>query len=242
MNVDTPQAGATFVLVHGSWGSGSDYAPLAAILRRRGHNVFNPTLSGVGARSHLAGLDITLTTHILDVVNLVRWEDLHDIVLVGHSYGGMVITGVADRIPERIASLVYLDAFVPEDGQALTDIGVSPEVDQLFLAARARGEKLLPFPVAFIQPFQIAEKDLWRYTPQPVATSVDPIALSGAWKTIGKKTYVRALGFDPGFKRFHDQLKNDPDWKVLTISSSHLVPQTAPRRCAEILEAASADL
>jgi len=226
----------TFVLVHGSWGSGSDYALVAKILRSHGQRVFTPTLSGVGERSHLADWDITLDTHIADVVNIILWEDLQDIVLAGHSYGGMVITGVADRLSQRIASLVYLDAFLPQDGQALTDIGISPEVDQLFLEARARGEHLLPFPTEFIQPFQIPRQDLWRYTPQPVATSVDPIHLSGAWKSIRKKTYVRATGFDPGFKRFYEQVKADPAWNALTISSSHLVPQTAPRRCAEILE------
>ena len=228
----------TFVLVHGSWGSGSDYAQVVRILRRHGHRVFNPSLSGVGDRSHLAYMDITLETHILDVVNLICWEDLSDIVLAGHSYGGMVITGAADRVPERIASIVYLDAFLPEDGQALTDIGVSPEVDRLFLEARGRGEHLLPFPAEFIQPFQISKEDLWRYTPQPVATSVDPIHLTGAWKSIGKKTYVRATGFDPGFRHFYEQVKTDPGWNAVTIPSGHLVPQTAPRRCAEILEEA----
>ena len=228
----------TFVLVHGSWGSGSNYAQVVKILRSHGHRVFNPTLSGVGDRSHLAHMDITLETHILDVVNLVCWEELKEIVLVGHSYGGMVITGAADRVPERIASIVYLDAFLPEDGQALTDIGVSPEVDQLFIDARKRGEHLLPFPTEFIQPFQIPDEDLWRYTPQPVATSVDPIHVTGAWKTIRKKTYVRATGFDPGFKRFYEQVKTDPAWTAVTIQSSHLIPQTAPKRCAEILEEA----
>lgn len=228
----------TFVLVHGSWGSGSDFEEVAGLLRRQGHRVFNPTLSGVGERSHLAHLDITLTTHIMDVVNILLWEDLKDIVLAGHSYGGMVITGVADRVPDRIASIVYLDAFLPEDGQALTDFGVSPEVDRLFLEARKRGDHLLPFPVEFIDAFEIPQQDLWRYLPQPVATSVDPIQLTGAWKAIGKKTYVRASGFEPGFKRFYEQVKAEPDWNALTIPMGHLIPQKAPRRCAEILEQA----
>lgn len=228
----------TFVLVHGSWGSGSDFEQVAMILRRHGHRVLNPTLSGVGERAHLADLDITLSTHIMDVVNIILWEDLKDFVLVGHSYGGMVITGAADRIHERIASIVFLDAFIPEDGQALTDFGVSPEVDQLFLDARKRGDHLLPLPVDFINAFEIPEQDLWRYKPQPVATSVDPIHLTGAWKSIGKKTYVWATGFEPGFKQFYDQVKDEPGWNVLTIPMGHLVPQKAPRRCAEILEQA----
>jgi pimeloyl-ACP methyl ester carboxylesterase len=229
---------ATFVLVHGSWGSGSDYLQVANILRKDGHRVFAPTLSGVGERSHLADMGITLETHIMDVVNLIRWEDLKDIVLVGHSYGGMVITGVADQVPERIASIIYLDAFIPENGQSLTDIGVSPEVDQLFLDARDRGERLLPFPSLFVQAFQIPEQELWRYKPQPVATSVEPIQLTGAWKSIGKKTYVLATDFDPGFKRFYEQAKADPSWRTATVPTGHQVPQQAPRRCAEILEQA----
>src|SRR5215510_3541187 len=109
---------ATFVLVHGSWAGSVVWRELAPRLRKAGHDVHAPTLTGIGARKHLLNREIDLDTHIQDVIGVIDDADLSDIVLVGHSYGGMVITGAADRVPERIASLVYLDAFVPENGQS----------------------------------------------------------------------------------------------------------------------------
>ena len=105
---------ATFVLVHGAWHGGWCWAPLERSLRGCGHDVTSPTLTGLGERSHLASPDIVPDTHVLDIVNHIKWKDLEDVILVGHSYGGVIITGVAGRLPERIRALVYLDAIVPE--------------------------------------------------------------------------------------------------------------------------------
>src|SRR3989304_8525774 len=113
---------ASFVLVHGAWGGATGWRSFAPLLREKGHEVFFTSLTGLGERSHRARAETNLSTHIQDVVELVEYENLRDITLVGHSYGGMVITGVADRIPDRIAHLVYLDAFLPRDGQALFDM------------------------------------------------------------------------------------------------------------------------
>jgi pimeloyl-ACP methyl ester carboxylesterase len=110
---------ATFVLVHGSWAGSVVWRELASRLRKAGHEVYAPTLTGIGARRHLLNREIDLDTHIQDVIGVIDDADLSDIVLVGNSYGGMVITAVADRVPEKVASLVYLDAFVPENGQSL---------------------------------------------------------------------------------------------------------------------------
>src|SRR5260221_7032991 len=112
---------ATFVLVHGAWHGSWGWKRVRKALQARGHEVFTPTLTGVGERSHLLSRHVNLDTHIDDVVNLIRWEELSDVVLCGHSYGGCVISGVADRVPDRIGALVYLDAFVLEDGQSLHD-------------------------------------------------------------------------------------------------------------------------
>ncbi len=112
----------TFVLVHGAWHGGWCYRRVAAPLRARGHEVYTPTLTGLGERSHLLDEEVNLSTHITDIVNLLRWEELSDVVLCGHSYAGMVITGVAGRVPERVRSVVYLDAYLPEDGQNLFDM------------------------------------------------------------------------------------------------------------------------
>src|SRR5438874_13830434 len=118
---------STYVLVHGAWHGSWCWKRVRQALQAAGHDVFTPTLTGVADRSHLISRDVNLETHITDVVNLIQWEELTNVVLCGHSYGGCVISGVADRIPDRIAALVYLDAFVPENGQSLHDT-LPPEV------------------------------------------------------------------------------------------------------------------
>jgi len=112
----------TFVLVHGSWAGGWNWARVRPLLEMAGHRVLTPTLSGLADRGHLGGAGIDLSTHIEDITRLLIWEDLDEVVLVGHSYGGMVITGVLGRVPDRIARIVYLDAFRPDPGQSAFDI------------------------------------------------------------------------------------------------------------------------
>jgi pimeloyl-ACP methyl ester carboxylesterase len=108
---------ATFVIVHGGWGGAWEWRAFAPLLQQAGHEVLRTTLTGLGERVHLASPEISLGTHVRDVVNALFYEDLRDVILVGHSYGGAVVTGAAERVPERLAHLVYVDAFVPEDGQ-----------------------------------------------------------------------------------------------------------------------------
>ena len=117
----TATTSATFVLVHGAWHGGWCWTRLSPLLRADGHTVFTPTLTGLGERSHLLTQDVGLDTHITDIVQVLEFEDLENVVLVGHSYGGMVITGVADKASDRISQLVYLDAMLPENGKATTD-------------------------------------------------------------------------------------------------------------------------
>ena len=112
---------ATFVLVHGAWHGSWCWKRVRKALQARGHDVFTPTLTGLAERSHLLAPNVNLDTHIDDVVGLIKWEDLSDVVLCGHSYGGCVISGAADRVAQRIGALVYLDAFVFADGQCLLD-------------------------------------------------------------------------------------------------------------------------
>ena len=112
---------ATFVLVHGGWAGGWQWREVAGLLRAAGHEVFTPTLTGLGERVHLANPDIGLDTHIQDILMVLEYEELRDVILVGYSYSGMVITGVAELAPERISQLIYLDAFVPQDGQSMLD-------------------------------------------------------------------------------------------------------------------------
>src|SRR6476620_11077653 len=149
---------ATFVLVHGAWHGSWCWKRVRKALQARGHDVFTPTLTGVAERSHLISPQVNLDTHINDVVNLIRWEELSDVVLCGHSYGGCVISGVVDRVPDRIGALVYLDAFVLEDGQSLHDTLQPAQRDlQWDLATRyGDGWKVPPIPA---EVFNVNERD-----------------------------------------------------------------------------------
>ena len=175
---------ATFVLVHGGGHGGWCYQRVARLLRAAGHEVYTPSLSGLGEHTHQLNPDIDLDTHIADITALLHYEDLHDIVLVGHSYGGMVITGVGDRAPERIAELVYLDAATPSNGQSLVDVA-----GPMMLAARAQGRvvdgiELVLFPDAdAVRYYGVTDPDdhAWmvdRLTPHPWKCFEQPLVLT----------------------------------------------------------------
>ena len=224
---------ATFVLVHGSWAGSVVWRELAPRLRKAGHEVYAPTLTGIGARKHLLSREIDLDTHIQDVIGVIDDADLSDIVLVGNSYGGMVITGVADCVPEKVASLVYLDAFVPENGQSLLSL-LPPD---LRLAA-VPGEDWLvapPTSAAFglTRPEVIA---LWeaKSAPHPLATLTQPLQMTGGTGHVRQKMYI--LGTDPArFTRFYDKLKNEPGWTVHTLACTTFMQLEMPDELTAIL-------
>jgi pimeloyl-ACP methyl ester carboxylesterase len=191
---------ANFVLVHGAWHGGWCWRDTAAELRKAGHTVFTPTHTGVGERSHHSTENITLETHIRDVCGCLVAEELNDVVLVGHSYGAKVITGVADRMTKHIRSLVYLDAFVPENGDSLIDLvqrALPAEVAAQFVgsfrgtALEGRSGQMQPIPAAM---FGIAEKNqAWvdrRCVPQALATFEMPILLSGDHAKFKQRVYI----------------------------------------------------
>jgi pimeloyl-ACP methyl ester carboxylesterase len=224
---------ATFVLVHGSWAGSVVWRELAPRLRKAGHEVYAPTLTGIGARKHLLNREIDLDTHIQDVIGVIDDADLSEIVLVGNSYGGMVITGVADRVPEKVVSLVYFDAFVPENGQSLlsllpSDLHLATVPDEDWLVA--------PIPSAsfgFKRPELIA---LWevKSAPHPLATLTQPLQLTGGIDRVRQKMYI--LGTDPArFTRFYDKLMNDPDWTVHTLPCTTLMQLEMPDELTAIL-------
>jgi pimeloyl-ACP methyl ester carboxylesterase len=212
---------ATFVLVHGSWAGSVVWRPLVQKLRVAGHHVYAPTLTGIGARKHLLNRQVNLDTHIQDVIGVIDDEDLSGIVLVGHSYGGMVISGVADRVPEKIAALVYLDAFVPEDGQSNLDLlpvdrrpATVPGEDWL-VAPRTSAEFGLKRPevIAFWEA---------KSGPQPLATLTQPVRLIGGIDRIKNKVYI--LATEPArFTRFYDKLKGEPGWTLHTLPCTHFI-------------------
>jgi pimeloyl-ACP methyl ester carboxylesterase len=227
----------TFVLVHGAWHGGWCWRRVADLLERRGHKVFAPTLTGLGERSHLISGSINLDTHITDVVNVLTWEDLNDVVLVGHSYGGWPISGAIEQAFDRIASVVYLDAFVPEDGQKPLDLA-SEFARKGILEAMTKGDVSAPGPPAAT--FHVNDRDqAWvngKLTPQPVGVMLQPIKLSGARERLRKKAYVRAPQYpQPTFDSYYRAKKADPSWRVFEVPCGHDVMADRPEELAGTL-------
>ena len=229
---------ATFVLVHGAWHGSWCWKRVRKALQAQGHDVFTPTLTGVGERSHLLSPHVTLDTHIDDIVNLIRWEELSDVVLCGHSYGGCVISGVADRVSDRIGSLVYLDAFVLQDGQSLHDTLPSSQKDlQLDLARdHGAGWKVPPIPA---EVFNVNASDLeWvnrQCTMQSLATFQQPIKLKGTAAAASPATFILASGWsDSPFPVFFERSKAR-GWTTLSIPCGHDVMLDRPEELTSAL-------
>jgi pimeloyl-ACP methyl ester carboxylesterase len=229
----------TFVLIHGAWHGGWCWRFVRPLLRRAGHEVFAPSLTGLGERKHLARPDIDLDTHIEDVVSLLEMEDLQEVVLVGHSYGGMVVTGAADRAPARIKRLIYLDAFVPEHGKCTLDYVVPERAARM----REEGEKVgsvTPPPVSlwgltrpehidFVRPREVRH---------PYRTMSQPIRISnpGILEKI-PKTFVYCSSPATGsFDQFAAKYRNDPSWKFFELETGHDAMILVPEQVAELLE------
>ena len=138
---------ATFVVAHGAWSAGWAWKKMRPLMAARGHMLFTPTHTGLGERAHLAHPDIDLESHIAHIVAVLEYEDLRDVILIGHSYGGMVATGVADRAPDRLAALVYLDAFAPRNGESVFDILPPQTRDQRRTAVGHDGWQIPPGPM-----------------------------------------------------------------------------------------------
>ncbi len=227
----------TFVLVHGAWHGGWCWQRVADALRAQGHTVFAPTLTGLGERAHLMNADVNLSTHVADIVNVFKYERLDDVVLCGHSYGGFVISGVAEQCAPAIRSIVFLDAFVPNHGDSV-EATTSQAVRQAIEAAKAQGGLgLPPRPAAF---FKVNEKDQpWvdaLCVPQPVACFTEKVALTGALEGIGKKSYIRARSYEnPGFDHALTRVKADSSWRTYEVPCGHDVMVDAPERLTEIL-------
>jgi pimeloyl-ACP methyl ester carboxylesterase len=229
---------STYVLVHGAWHGSWCWKRVRKALQALGHEVFTPTLTGVGERSHLLSPQVNLDTHIDDVVNLILWEELSDVILCGHSYAGCVISGVADRIPDRIAALVYLDAFVLKNGQCLYDTLPPDQLKMQVEATAAHGEgwKVPPIPA---EVFGVNAQDGdWvnrQCTMQPVATFQQAIRLTGKADAVKDVTFILATGFaDSPFPQFHQAAKAK-GWKTLTMPCGHDVMLDRPNELTQVL-------
>jgi pimeloyl-ACP methyl ester carboxylesterase len=229
---------ATFVLVHGAWHGGWCWRFVAPALRRAGHDVYTPTLTGLGDRAHLARPGIDLDLHAQDVIALLEMEDLQEVTLLGHSYGGMVVTAVADRCPERIRQLVYLDAFVPENGKCALDY-ILPERAAAFRRDGEQNGSIAPPPLSLwgiTRPEHIAfEKP--REATQPFHTLTQPIRFEDeAALARLPKTFIYCSSPATGsFDGFAMKYRSDSSWRYFELKTGHDAMVLVPDELTNIL-------
>ena len=229
---------ATIVLAHGAWSASWAWKKMRPLLAQAGHTFFSPTYTGLGERAHLMRPDIDLDTHIMDVVNVLEFEDLADVTLFGHSYGGMVATGVADRARGRIRRIVYIDAFAPKDGQSLFDL-VGPKAEANMRAGVAKDGEGWKLPVNTMPPDTAPEDVAWatpRRRPQPLKTFEQKIRL-GSTEPPPPRAYIYAQRKGPGdvFRQFLERANSEPGWKGYEIDASHNPHITCPTEFMALL-------
>ena len=224
----------TYVLVHGAWGGAHGFRHVRRILTSAGHEVFTPSLTGIGERAHLASPQVGLSTHVDDLVNCVLYEDLTGIALLGFSYGGMVVTGALEHIADRVRALVFLDAFVPADGDSVFSL-TGQAVPARFPGAAWQippAERVYDDPeeAAFAAP---------RRTPQPIRCFSEPVRLARPLEDFPfSRTYIRATADPreaPAFAAAAARARESSAWRYHEIATSHLVPHNRPRELADLL-------
>lgn len=229
----------TFVLVPGAWLGGWCWRRVIPFLAAEGHAVISPTLTGLGERSHLASPGVDLETHIQDVANMLIWEDLEDVVLVGHSYAGFVVAGVADRAPERIAKLVFLDTSIPADGEAFLALCSEEGRAAVESAAAACGG-------GWPMPDDLGEDgaDIWpadllwlrsKATPHPLGTLTQPLRLSNPASASMVRGYLCCQAGREHFAEYLQPYRDDPAWTFVDVDSGHWPMISAPEALARAL-------
>ena len=228
---------ATFVMVHGAWRGSFGFRHVRRTLQQRGHEATAPCLTGLGERAHLISPQITLRTHVQDVVNHVLYEDLHDLVLLGYSYGGAVVTGCLDHIGDRVRELVYLDAFVPADGQSLADLLGIPAAPIALGDPHVIGS----LPREFDDPAEAAFQTE-RSLGHPVATFYEPVRLHQPLEDFAfGRTYIKATASDPGdpgeqvFRQTAERAKASDRWRYHEIDTNHMVLSNRPQELVDVL-------
>jgi pimeloyl-ACP methyl ester carboxylesterase len=228
---------ATFVLVHGAWRGSFGFRRVRRDLQGAGHEASAPSLTGLGERAHLASPQVTLSTHVQDVVNHIIYEDLHDIVLVGYSYGGAVVTGCLDHIHDRVRELVYLDAFVPSDGDCVADLLGLPR-----FPITLGQDHYLPAPSrTFDDPAEAAFQEE-RAVPQPIACAYEPIQLHQALEDFPfGRTYVKAtlseadeIG-EAHFRAVAEIARGSKRWRYREIDANHMLLSNRPQEVTALL-------
>lgn len=238
--------GRTYVLVHGAFFGGSAWKYVVPYLQAQGQTVYAPSLTGLGSRAHLASPEVNLDTHIQDIVSLLEYKDLHDVILVGWSYGGMVVTGVLDRAPDRLAHVLYLDADVPRNGDSAFDFWpaagrAAVEAEGKWSVSAGSAEEL----DALISDW-IPDNEMRRWyveeivsNPQPIETFSQKIELTNPESHSVPKTYVLCLLKGAPRDSFQDaiveRVRDDPGWNVIELPTNHAAPIVAPALVADIL-------
>jgi pimeloyl-ACP methyl ester carboxylesterase len=227
---------ANFLIVHGGWGGGWAWRKMRPLMAARRHEFFTPTLTGQGERAHLAHPDVDLDTHIQDIVAVIEYEDLSDVILVGHSYGGMVATGAADRLRERVKRLIYVDAFVPEAGKSVNDYFFAGERRGALLQSLIDGWKVPAQPLPKDTP---ADEAAWmepRRAPQPFKSIEQKFAFKNGPLTL-PRAYIYCQRCSPGdpFRQFLARAQKE-GWSTREIDASHSPHVTAPGALMDILE------
>jgi pimeloyl-ACP methyl ester carboxylesterase len=222
---------ASVVLAHGAWSSAWAWKKMRPLFRAAGHEFFSPSYTGLGQRAHLAAPEVDLSTHVQDVVSAIEFEDLKAITLLGHSYGGMVATGVADKVGNRIARVIYLDAFAPKDGQSLFDL-TGPKAEGNMRAGAAKDGDGWRLPINPMPPDTAPEDVAWaspRRRPQPIKTFEQKIKLESK-EPPPPRHYIYATKNGPGdvFRQFGERAKSEAGWKYYEIEASHNPHITCP--------------
>jgi pimeloyl-ACP methyl ester carboxylesterase len=222
---------ANIVLAHGAWSAAWAWKKMRPLMAKAGHAFYSPTYTGLGERAHLSRPDIDLSTHVQDVLNVLEFEDLKDVVLLGHSYGGMVATGVADRARSRIQRVVYIDAFAPKDGQSLFDL-VGPKAEGNMRAGADKDGAGWQLPINPMPPDTSPEDAAWaspRRRKQPIKTFEQKIRLESK-EAPPPRHYIYAKKNGPGdvFRQFGERAKSEAGWKYYEIDASHNPHITCP--------------
>jgi pimeloyl-ACP methyl ester carboxylesterase len=230
---------ANIVLAHGAWSAAWAWKKVRPLMAAAGHAFFTPTYTGLGERAHLADPSNDLETHIADVLGVITCEDLRDVVLIGHSYGGLVASGVADRARERVARLIYLDAFVPDNGQALVDRVPEPERSRLLDSVKTEnggdGWRVTPNPT----PPDTAAEDLAWISKFRMAQSVkcftQPLRLQAALTLPRVFIHCTRYADKKPFAQFDAATKGKPGWQNFDLDASHSPNVTAPGPLVEVI-------
>ena len=233
---------ATLVFVHGGWGGSWCWRDLARMMRAQGHKVYAPTLSGVAERGQIPPETVNLSSHIAEVAGLLAFEELTDVILIGHSYGGMVITGVADQAPDRVAGMIYFDAFLPTDGQSLHDLAPPATIAAHRAAAKAHdGGRSVPAPASPRTPAGPGVNSYAPYTPQPLGTMTEPwvgVRDNPVWP---QRHYVLCTAYKGSpFHQIAAKLQGRGDWTTSELDAFHDVIYAEPDRAAAAIRDALA--